>query len=60
VHVMVPASICHRPDCAAGRAGDRAWADRPGLPHRLAACLCDAARNAAMHALSELAVVPQA
>ena len=23
-------------DCAATRAGDGAWADRPGLPHRLA------------------------
>jgi len=23
-------------DCAATRAGDSAWADRPGLPHRLA------------------------
>ena len=26
-------------DCAATRAGDSAWADRPGLPHRLAAVL---------------------
>ena len=44
-------------DCAATRAGDSAWADRPGLPHRLADLLVQAARNAAMHALYELAVV---
>ena len=37
--VMVPASLCHRLDCAAARAGDRAWADRPGLPYRLAGVL---------------------
>ncbi len=39
-------------DCAATRAGDSAWADRPGLPHRLAEVLCNAARNAAMHAFT--------
>ena len=44
-------------DCAATRAGDSAWADRPGLPHRLADVLVQRHRNAAMHALSELAVV---
>jgi hypothetical protein len=44
-------------DCAATRAGDSAWADRPGLPHRLAEVLCNAALNAAVHAFYELAVV---
>jgi hypothetical protein len=44
-------------DCAATRAGDSAWGGRAGLPHRLAEVLCNAARNAAMHALYELAVV---
>ena len=44
-------------DCAATRAGSSAWADRPGLPHRLAEVLYNAAPNAAMHALYELAVV---
>jgi hypothetical protein len=49
------------PDCAATRAGDSAWAD-PGQTVRVCrigspTCLCNAARNAATHALSELAVV---
>lgn len=58
MHVLVPASLCHRPWIALLRVpvtapGQTIRVCRIGSP----TCLCNAAHNAAMHALSELAVV---
>jgi hypothetical protein len=36
VHVPVAGRFAVALDCIAPRTGDSAWADRPGLPHRLA------------------------
>ena len=59
--VLVPASLLPSPWIALLRVpvtapGQTVRVGRIGSP----ACVRDAARNAAMHALSELAVVPQA